>query len=83
MWRQKHAVNSILHSSIEQWTLHFTLIKAAVHRYWVTVLLYEMQRFIGKCSDTSLLSFCFAEQQVAVGNASCLEQCRSALVLGH
>ena len=35
------------------------------------------------CSDTTMLSACFAEQHRTVRNAFCLDQCCSALVLRH
>ena len=57
----------------------FVLTSAAVH--WWSVCLKNIQRCL--CSDTTMLSTCFAEQHRAVRNAFCLDQCCSALVLGH
>ena len=60
------------------------LTSAAVHWYWDTatpIWWANTQRSI--CSDTTMLSACFAEKQKAVRNAFCLDQCCSALVLGH
>ena len=35
------------------------------------------------CSDTTMMSACYAEKQKAVRNAFCPDQCCSTLVLGH
>ena len=42
----------VLQSSTEQCGMHFALISAAVHIFWITALLYEEQMSIGVIAVT-------------------------------
>ena len=60
----------LLQSSTEQWRLHFALISAAVHLFWITALLYEEQMSIGVSAVTqpAVRFFCRA----ALNSGDCI-----------
>ena len=73
-----------LHSSIEQWGLHFAKSSVAVHWCWVTGLLYEEQIFIGVTAVTQgCCQPVLKSSTEQWGSAFCQKQCCSALELGH